>query len=131
MQYRGALTVPADTPETDPASLTLAVCYGDLRRIVVCFPAGHAGLVDLQVFYRGRQIIPTTPGSTFRGDDLVIDLPETYPLHDPPFELILLGWSSGSTYEHTIYTIFYVDAPLVIQSSILDGEQIGLPAFED
>lgn len=129
MQYRGALLVPAGTTAAASASLVLAACYGVLKRFIFYFPPGHAGTVHLQVWYRGRQILPTTLGETFRGDDLVIDLPETFPVYDPPFELTLLGWSPDASYDHAIYTIFYIDAPALAQSSILESNHVALPNF--
>lgn len=131
MQYRGALTIPAGTPVASPEVLTLPVGYGVLERFVIHFPPGQAGTTFFQVWYRGRQILPTSLGQSFRGDDLVIDLPETFQIFDKPFELDLFGWSPDATYDHTVYTIFYITAPVVVQASILDVEQIPLPLFEE
>jgi len=83
----------------------------------------------MQVWYRGRQILPTTLGETFRGDDLSIDLPERYPVYDPPFQLLLLGWSPDAVYDHVVYTLFFIEAPLIVQASILGSDRVVVPDF--
>lgn len=129
MQYRFSLEIPAGTLEASPVSLEVPVSYGKLKRYVLFFPAGHAGKTFVQVWYRGRQILPTTLGAAFRGDDLVIDSPEDYPIFDPPFELELRGWSPGATYDHTVFCQFYIE---VLQLALPAGIQwVEIPTFEE
>lgn len=131
MQYRGALTIPAGTSAADPTALELAVCYGRLKRYSVYFPPGQAGTTFLQVFYRGRQILPTTIGASFRGDDLLIDLPDDYPLFDAPYVLTLYGWSPDATYDHTVYTLFYVEVPQVYIPVPIESVRVAVPELEE
>lgn len=130
MQYRATLTIPAGTLEADPAIQKVAVCFGVLKRYVIYFPPGHAGRTYAQVFYRGRQILPTSPGETFSGDDLPIDLPDSYPIEDPPFELELYGWSPDANYDHNVLCLFYIESPQAIPQSVLGAGRVELPVLE-
>lgn len=109
MQYRGALEIPAGTSQSDPTILVLPVCYGLLTQYSLHFPPGQAGTTYVQVYYRGRQILPTTMGASFRGDDTFIVSPEAYPLYDSPFFLELVGWAPAASYDHTVYCQFYIE----------------------
>ena len=131
MQYRGAITVPAGTPASAPELLDVAICYGDLRRYVVYFPPGNGGTVFVQVWYRGRQILPTTIGSTFRGDDITVDLPDNYPLHDSPFELEVRAWAPDASYDHTVFLLFYVETQQISIPTPLESSAVAIPFFEE
>ena len=129
MQYRGAITVPAGTPSSDPELLPVSICYGALKRYSIYFPPGNGGTVHVQVWYRGRQILPTSIGSTFRGDDLLIDLPDNYPLYDSPFELEVRAWAPDATYDHTVYLLFYVESPQISIPAPIESAAIAIPTF--
>jgi hypothetical protein len=103
MRYRGSLTIPAGTAETDPATSTIEVAAGTITEVEILFPAGHAGLTYLAIWYQERQIFPTTPGQAFRGDDHVIEMPERRVIREVPLRLELRGWSPDATLDHTVY----------------------------
>lgn len=131
MQYRSALLIPAGTLADAPAESELSICYGRLKRYVLFFPAGHAGKAHVQVWYHGRQILPTTLGSSFLGDDLVIDSPDGYPLFDGPYELLLRGWAPDATYDHIVYCQFYIEADLLTLPAALGSQSVEIPVFEE
>lgn len=131
MQYRGAITVTAGTPASAPELRPVSICYGSLRRYSVYFPPGNGGTTYVQVWYRGRQILPTTPGATFRGDDLLIDLPDNYPLHDSPFELEIRGWSPAAAYDHTVFLLLYIETDTIAIPAPLESSAVAIPFFEE
>lgn len=121
MQYCAVLTVPYGTPAAAPVTLAVPVCAGLLRRYVVFFPAGQAGLVRVQVWYADRQVLPTSLGEAYRGDDLLIDLPDAYPLPDSPYELLLVGWAPSTVYNHDVIFTFYVEREIsLVQESLVE-----------
>ena len=103
MRYHASLTIPAGTPASAPASNKFSVSAGRITEIELLFPPGSAGLARIQIFYRDRQIYPTSIGEFFRGDDHLINWNDQYDLIDEPYELELRGWSPNAIYEHTIY----------------------------
>jgi len=126
MQYRAALTIPAGTPEASPETLDLPVTFGILRRYVLHFPPGQSGLAHVQVWYCGRQVLPTSIGESFIGDDTLIDLPEAFPIENPPFELLLVGWAPLAALEHTVYFILYIERDVLLIPAQMEL-QVALP----
>ena len=51
MFYVLPLTIPADTPETDPIEEELALTYGVIQRVEIEFPPGCAGLAHIKILY--------------------------------------------------------------------------------
>lgn len=131
MQYRAALTIPAGTSEADPAILTLPVSYGRLKSYELYFPAGQAGLTYVQVWYLGRQILPTSPGGSYRGDDLQVRQSDNYPVYSPPFELEIRGWAPLASYDHTVYLLFYLELPVMVVQSQAGVQAVEVPTFEE
>ncbi len=117
MRYRGSLTVPANTLAASPVSATVGLTYGRIEQVSILFPAGPSGLVNLIVLYHERQIFPTSPEQTFIGDDHLITFPESFPIHDLPFDVVLVGWSPGSTLSHAVYVDFSVEPEVEIATA--------------
>jgi len=114
MRYSGELLIPAGTPASDPATLVVPLCYGTIIEVEILFPPGQSGLTRLQIWYHERQILPTTEGSYFLGDDTLIDFPEQYPIHEEPLEVELRGWAPNAIYDHTVYVQISVERPAEI-----------------
>jgi len=103
MRYRGSLLIKPTDTEADPAAAAIELCYGTITEIEVMFPAGHAGVTRLQIWYQERQIFPTTPGEAFRGDDHVIAFDEAWEIHEVPHRVELRGWSIDAEYNHRVF----------------------------
>lgn len=114
MRYRTALTIPAGTTEGDPAWTILDLAYGYITEVELLFPAGHAGLTYVQIYYQSRQVFPLTPGEAFRGDDHVIQFDEKFPIDEVPHEMMIVGWAPSATLNHTVYVDITVEAPLPV-----------------
>jgi len=117
MRYRGSLTIPAGTTQAAPATEDVALCAGIITEVEVMFPAGQSGLTYVQVWYRERQIFPTSAGEAFRGDDHVIQFGEHWIIDEVPHGIQLRGWAPGSTLDHTIYVDISVQALDVVPAS--------------
>ena len=128
MRYRGSLTIPANTPKSDPATSVVALTYGRILEVAILFPPGQAGLTLLRVYYHERQIFPTSPEEQFAGDDLVIVFTDRFPVYDMPFEVELRGWSPGSSLDHTLYADFTVEPDQPLET--LYAASVPLPGKE-
>jgi len=101
MIYEQDLTIPANTPESAPATETLFVHPGIVKRVEIFFPPGPSGLAHVRIFYMQFQLWPSNPDSSFRGDDNIISFEEDLELKTAPFEFTLKGWNLDDTYSHT------------------------------
>jgi len=117
MAFWHALTVPANTLQSDPAKEFVLLVRGILSEIEIWFPPGCAGLVHCQVYDGPHQVFPREDGQSFVGDDWHILIKDALPIHGEPFGLTVLGWSPGASYDHTIYIHFELGAETVITVS--------------
>jgi len=125
MRYRTALEIGIGQTGGDPAWTFLPLEYGYITEVEILFPAGHAGLTYVQMFYQSRQIFPLTPGSAFRGDDHQIRFNERFPILEVPHEILVVGWAPESTLVHTVYVGITMEAPPPV--SVGGVEYIPLP----
>jgi hypothetical protein len=108
MRYAAEITVPANTLASAPEVLEVPLCYGTIQEVELQFPAGQAGMIYVQVWRTEHQLLPTTPGLAFRGDDTHITLNEHIPIHEWPLRVELRGWSPGTVYDHVVIVSFTV-----------------------
>jgi len=97
------LTVPPQTPESEAVIERIPLTRGSIRSIMVAFPPGCCALCHVQVFDKGWQLVPWTPGESLAWDDYVFDLLQNYPLVAEPYELTVKAWNDDDSYEHNIF----------------------------
>jgi hypothetical protein len=102
MRFVGSIEIPASTPATAPAEISVKVTYGTLVQIVVQIPPGPAGLAGVRVLRYRHQIMPASPEVWIFGDGDVFEIPERLEIHEDPFELVIQGYNDDDTYPHTI-----------------------------
>ena len=102
MFYRFTLTVPANTPESDPVRMTLPLTHGIIHRVEIGFPPGLAGLVHVAIYRFEHQLWPSNPGEWFAWDGYNIAFNEDYWLIEKPFELEVRGWSEDDTFDQPV-----------------------------
>lgn len=100
MYYEASLHIPKNTLPTAPVSVTIPVHPGRVNHVEVFFPPGSAGLANVIITMWGRQVWPTNPDSSFRGDGTPISFDEDLQLIDPPFEFEVVGWNDDDTFYH-------------------------------
>lgn len=103
MFYQDTFTVPAQTPEETPLIRRLVLTKGIIKNILVGFPPGACALCHVQIYDKGWQLVPWTPGESLAWDDYVFDLLLNYPLVAEPYELVILAWNDDDSYEHSIF----------------------------
>lgn len=130
MLYSAAVTIPANTTESNPHEEYLEVCFGHITQVSALFPAGHAGLTHLQIFYQTRPLFPTTPGQSLVGDGTQHTFNDRWPIFEVPAQLVLRAWNLDETYEHTIYVDISVLVPEILVPVIMQAPQLPKGMFE-
>lgn len=102
MYYDFGFTIPANTAETSPAKQHIQLTHGIIHRVEIGFPAGCAGLVNLQIKDGLHQVWPTNPEGSFNTDAYTIAFNEYYEFFRKPYTLTLVGWNLDDTYQHTL-----------------------------
>lgn len=102
MKFDYDLIVPAHTPQNEPVTQRVKLTRGTLTQVVVVFPPGPALLVHVTVSEELHQLVPANPDGDINLDDNNFISDMQYPLENPPYDLIVIGWSPSANYEHTI-----------------------------
>ena len=115
MFYDFSFTIPANTPAGSPAEMSCKLTYGIIHRVEIVFPAGCAGLVHLQIREGLHQYWPTNSDGDFASNDERIEFSEYQEFYRSPFELVLVGWSPDTTYNHTLEVRFGILPDWILQ----------------
>jgi len=102
MYYQAEVILPRGMTESDPQRQTLRLAKGFITHMLVGFPPGCQALARLQVFDKGWQLLPWTPGQSLGWDNVMLNFPFTYPLQVEPFEVVIRAWNLDDSYEHTL-----------------------------
>lgn len=100
MIYSSSITVPANTPATDPLRIPLKVTKGLVYRLEVEFPPGPWGLLYMAVFDGSFQVWPTTPGEFFHSDHYCVAFDDTYLKETAPYTFDIIAYNLDDTYQH-------------------------------
>jgi len=101
--YAGTLTVPPQTPLTQPARNFIDLPRGMITRVDILIPWGHGGLTGLQIWVQETPILPAPPGAWVVGNDSLYTFPVTIPIDQEPLGVWLVGYNEDEYYEHTFY----------------------------
>jgi len=102
MLYQRTLTVPANTPETEPVSATLKLAYGASTRREIEFPDGCHGLVHVRVNEHGWQVLPWSRDEWLASEGSVIVDDSVYPLETVPYVFTLIAYNEDTANSHAI-----------------------------
>ena len=114
MFYSFALVIPANTPQSSPASLSCKLTAGTIERVDIQFPAGCAGLVHVSINHLLHQLAPNNPDGTFSSDGQTISFGEDYPLKAAPYAVTFKGWNDDDTFPHTITLWLSIRRPGIV-----------------
>lgn len=127
MFYDFAITVPANTLESAPVVQSLKLTAGVIQKVSILFPPGPHGMVKLRLRENGHQFLPTNPDGYFASDDEVLEIDEFYELTTEPYSLKAVGYSDGTTYNHTISVRIGILRPEEVERS--SGLMMALKRF--
>jgi len=109
--FKTDLLIPVNTLSAAPQTVSMKLCQGTITYSFIQFPAGCGGLVWVQVWLNGHQLIPWERGQWLRGDDHTIEGYSYYPVEEEPRLLIVKGYSAGSIYAHAVQVGVELAAP--------------------
>lgn len=109
MRFVQRLTVAVGSTERSPSTTRIRLIKGTITNIEIEFRPGCAWYVYVVIRDRILQIAPSNPEQAFRADDEIMSFTMNYPMIDAPYDLHLIGWSTGAFYEHIITFRFDVD----------------------
>ena len=116
MLFKTDLLIPIGKTKTAPATIEMKLCMGTITRSFTQFPAGCAGLVWVQIWLSGHQLIPWERGQWLRGDDHIIWDYSRYPVGGEPRLLVVKGYNEDTANPHTIQVGIEVSAPVALES---------------
>ena len=102
MFYNFELAIPAQTPESSPATLDCKLTQGIITEVNFLFPLGCKGLAHVVVNHLLHQLYPLNPEGSFASDNEVIHFFDRYSLLAAPYVLRMRGWNDDDSYAHTI-----------------------------
>lgn len=100
MLYYKEVTVPVNTPITEPYEFTLKVTIGMIDDILVFFPWGCAGLCYVRLIRSTWPIFPVTRNEWLRGNNIGFRFNPKYPISSDPPEIIIQAYNLDDTYVH-------------------------------
>lgn len=102
MYYVEEVTTPAQTPEADAVRTIMQLGPGTIQRVRILFPPGPCGYAHVHLLRHEHQLYPTSPGQSFAWNDYTIELADSFPLDEEPYELKILTWNDDDSYKHVI-----------------------------
>lgn len=101
MVFGAEVNIPAGTTEANPISQELHIMQGLIYRVSVYFPDQCKSQAKVAIFDAAFQLWPSTPGVWFHGNDCWISYPDMYIKKTAPNTLIIKGFNTDDTYEHS------------------------------
>lgn len=108
MFYDVALTIPVDTPQTNPAEQEVKLTHGVITHVEVEFPPGCNGMVYAYIRQGLHQVWPTNPDSQFATSGRAIVWNDYIELFTEPYSVVIGGYSPDTRYDHKIIFRFEV-----------------------
>ena len=108
MDFLAYISTPKDTPEIPGQVLKLHLTRGRLIGGFLYFPSGAAGTLHFIARIGGTQILPFSPGQSYRLDDCVIPFSLDIDLLEPPFSVDCVTWNDSTNYAHVLSVCFFV-----------------------
>jgi len=102
MIYTASILTPANTLEANAKQTEIKITNGVITQVMILFPTGTAGLVNVQFFMGGHQFVPSTEGQVIKADGVLITSPEFIEVNDAPRIITVKTWNLDDTYDHTI-----------------------------
>ncbi|MFQ5880564.1 MAG: hypothetical protein ACE5IZ_10380 [Dehalococcoidia bacterium] len=102
MIFATTLSVPAGTAATAKVEARLAIARGIIHLVEIAFLDGPENEVHVAVRRPGlHQLVPTTAGSIV-GNNQTIPTVLHEEAFEPPWELVVEGWSPDADYVHEV-----------------------------
>jgi hypothetical protein len=110
MYYTESITLPANGSINSLVTKELNLCYGWIKQVEITFPDGCCGFAAVNVLHFNTQVFPSNEGAWIKSNNETVKTTELIDLTTRPYTLLLRGYNTDDTYDHTIYFRFYVDS---------------------
>lgn len=120
MIHVAQVTVPFNTPETNPVAEIIKLTKGRLKTITVQFPPGCVNLVGVWFSYHGQKILPWNLEGVLFGDSSTLVFDFDYKIDSEPYEVIFCAYNIDDIFDHTIYTTLTLVPDTVERIASLD-----------
>lgn len=102
MIHEKTISTPANTAITSKVKTHWKIEAGIIQELMILFPPGCVGLLNLQIKYEGHQVFPKSTGQ-FRGNnDLFVFRNVMIPIFIPPYELVCYTWNTDTLFSHDV-----------------------------
>ncbi len=108
MDFLAYISTPKNTPEIPGQVLKLHLTRGRLTGGFLYFPSGAAGTLHFVAMIGGTQILPFSPGQSYRLDDCVVPFSLGIDLLEPPFSVDCVTWNDSNNHVHALSVCFFV-----------------------
>jgi len=102
MFFTWDILIPANTQESAPIEQYLRLSKGVITSVSVKFPSGCRGEVKVRLLHAEFQLVPITKGEWITGDNETVETEAYYELDEIPYTLKFIGFSTGTSYAHTV-----------------------------
>lgn len=106
--YVKNITIPPNTPKTDPIEKTIELEGEVLDSIEILIPYGVTAVAGVAVFYGEYQLTPKPDGSYITGNGETIRDPIKWELPERKTYLRILAYNESQLYSHTLYLRFII-----------------------
>lgn len=96
------LEVPASTTESAPATKSIQLTEGVIKRWWVGFPDGSADLVHVTIYEFEHQLIPRGEDEDLWWNDFIFDIPDSYELTEEPYAVEVRAWNEDDRHAHMV-----------------------------
>lgn len=122
MIYTASIKTNANTSKEAAKQTNIKITNGVITQVMILFPAGCVGLVNVQLFMGGHQFVPSTQGQVIKGDNVLITSPEFLEINDAPRIITVKTWNEDTIYDHTIeIMITQLEAIAIPQLALAEG----------
>ncbi len=108
MDFLAYISTPKNTSETPGQVLKLNLTRGRLTGGFLYFPSGAAGTLHFVAKIGGTQILPFSPGQSYRLDDCVVPFSLGIDLLEPPFLIDCVTWNDSTSQAHALTVCFFL-----------------------
>jgi len=92
--------------EASPLVTRIKMTEGRLTGGFLYFPSGPAGVLHFQAKIGIHQILPITPGESYRLDDCIVPLHLHIGLLQAPYIVDCVTWNDSALYSHALTVCF-------------------------
>lgn len=122
MIYTASILTPKNTAEADAKITEIKITNGVITQVMIIFPTGCAGLVNIQFFMGGHQFVPSTEGQVIKADGVLITSPEFLVITDAPRIITVKTWNDDDTFPHTLEVLITQLDPIALpQLALAEG----------